>query len=180
MILDREQSCLVVIDVQQRLTPAMHEPDTMIDNCAVLMRAASRLGVPTLVSEQYPKGLGATVPQLAELADAATIIDKVHFSCAADDRCRGWIEEAGRPQVVICGIESHVCVTQTALGLSDAGYGCAVVADAVSSRDPANRALALERLRANGVEIVATEMVLFEWLESAQDPAFKDVSALIK
>jgi nicotinamidase-related amidase len=180
MLLEADKSVLCVIDVQQRLAPAMAEPERVIAKSALLMTAAARLGVPMLLSEQYPKGLGPTVDPLAELAPEGSIHAKVHFACTDDPDYRASLDGFGRSQAVLTGIEAHVCVLQTALGALGAGYQVAVVADAVASRDPANKAAALERLAANGIEIVTAEMVVFEWLKQAGNDAFRELSALIK
>lgn len=180
MLMNRAQSCLCVIDVQQRLAPAMHGLSDVIANCAILMKAAARLSVPALVSEQYPKGLGATVPELAEAACLDDVIEKISFSCHGEKTWRDTFADLSRPQAVLCGIETHICVLQTALDLRLSGTAVFVVADAVTSRTPESKAVALDRLRDNGVEIVTTEMVLFEWLEQAGTPDFKDISRMIK
>ncbi len=133
-----------------------------------------------LVSEQYPKGLGPTVPDLASLVPPDNIHSKVHFSCLGDEALAGEIERLGRSQAVVCGIESHVCVTQTALDLIAHGKECFVVGDATSSRDPLHVPLALDRLRGEGATVVATEQVLFECLDTAGTNLFKEVTALIK
>jgi len=180
MLIERDSACLLVVDVQERLAPAMAEPETVIRNAAILMQAAARLGVPILASEQYPQGLGRTVPALQALAPATTFFSKIDFSCATDPGLRARLAETDRRQVVICGIEAHVCVLQTALGLQQQDYETFVVADAVSSRAPTSRETALQRLRDNGVELVTTEMVVFEWLGKAGTPEFKELSRLIK
>jgi nicotinamidase-related amidase len=154
--------------------------DACIARCAFLVRAARRLGVPVLASEQYPQGLGRTVPALAGLLDPAEVHAKLHFAGPADPALRAAIEAHGRDQVVLGGMEAHVCVLQTALQLKALGLEPIVVADAVASRDPVNRELALARLRANQVEIASSEMVVFEWLGQAGTPAFKELVALIK
>lgn len=180
MILDADRAQLLIVDVQERLAPAMHEGDAMIGRCEVLMKAAGIMDVPILVSEQYPKGLGPTVASLKALAEESAILGKVHFSCVNDPDLKGALSENERPQVVIGGIEAHVCVLQTALGLTEAGYEVAVAADAVTSRNPESVSLALARIEGSGVSVVNTEMVLFEWMHSAGTPEFKQVSALIK
>ena len=180
MLLDVDKSLLLVIDVQERLAPAMSGGGDMIVRAATLMRAAGMMAVPVVVSEQYPKGLGPTVPEIAALAPAGAIRDKVHFSCAADPDLLAAIRDAGRPKVVIAGIEAHVCVLQSALGLAVAGFDVAVAADAVASRRDGDRDRALDRMAANGIEVVTSEMAIFEWLHTAGDPNFKAVSALVK
>ncbi len=177
MIMDVSKAQLLVVDVQERLLPAMAEPDLVTGGCAKLMTAAKRLAVPVLVSEQYPKGLGPTV---AALQDAGAVYAKLAFSYAGDAGIVAAIEAHKRPQLVICGIEAHVCVLQSALGFKAKGFDVAVVWDAVSSRKLADKDLAAQRLRADGVAIVNVEMTIFEWLGAAGTPLFKELSALIK
>jgi nicotinamidase-related amidase len=174
MILKADLSLLLAIDVQERLLPAMADPVAVEQGAARLMRAARRLGVPMLVTEQYPRGLGPTVPGLAALASPEETLEKIHFSCAAEPSVQA------RHQAVLCGIEAHVCVLQSALGLAAAGWSVAVVEDATSSRRPDDRAAGLRRLAASGVVVVTAEMVLFEWLGRAGTDAFRDVQKLIK
>lgn len=180
MLIERSKSCLLVVDVQEKLAPAVAESAAAIGNSAILMQAAARLGVPVIVSEQYPQGLGPTVAALRALAPEAARASKLSFSCAADPGLQQRIKETDRSLLVICGMEAHVCVLQSALGFQQAGYRVVVVADAVSSRAPANREAALQRLRENGVEVATTEMVVFEWLGQAGTPEFKELSRLIK
>lgn len=176
MLIQREQSALLLIDVQQRLLPAMSEPEQVVDNCAWLLRLAARLELPVLMSEQYPRGLGHTDPRLLELAPPGAVIEKLHFSCAAEPGCLERIDVLNRPQWVLAGIESHVCVLQTALGLHALGKEVYVVAEAVSSRRASDKQLALDRLRQAGVRIVSREMVGFEWLHKAGDDLFREIS----
>jgi nicotinamidase-related amidase len=183
MLLDRARSQLLVVDVQDRLLPAMHESERMVENCAVLMQAAHRLGIPVTISEQYPKGLGPTVARLDNVKGDAPVMEKLHFSCAAHSgistRVRGLASD-GRSQIIVCGIEAHVCVLQSALGFADGGLNVFVAADATSSRKPESARVAHDRLAAAGVHIVTTEMAVFEWLHIAGTPEFKDLSKLIK
>ncbi len=180
MLIQAERSALLVIDLQERLVPAMHDPAAAVANAVILLRAAARLGVPVLLSEQYPTGLGPTMAAIAALAPPESIVAKVHFSCLDDSTYLERFNAFGRQQAVICGVEAHVCVLQTALGLKESGHDCAVVADAVASRAPASKEAALGRLRQAGVEVVTAEMVVFEWLAKAGTPEFKEVSALIR
>jgi nicotinamidase-related amidase len=180
MLLDAARSVLLIVDVQEKLLPAMAEPDAVVANGKILMEAAARLGVPVVVSEQYPKGLGPTVPALAALAAPESIMAKLHFSCAEDPAIGARLASLGRSQIVIAGIESHVCVLQTALGLGGKGVTSIVAADATSSRAPANKAAAMARFAANKIETVTTEMVVFEWLGRAGTPEFKDLSRLVR
>lgn len=183
MLLDRARAQLLVVDVQDRLLPAMHEGEAMVERCALLMQAAHRLGIPLTISEQYRRGLGATVARLDNLKGGAAVMEKAHFSCAADPAIAAHIEglaRSGRSQVMICGIEAHVCVTQSALGFKERGLPVTVITDAVTSRRPESVAVASSRLAAAGVTLANTEMAVFEWLHQAGTPEFKDLAKIIK
>ncbi|MBI5165277.1 MAG: hydrolase [Magnetospirillum sp.] len=180
MLIEAAHSSLLIVDVQEGLLPVMADPRRVLRGCDILLRAAARLALPVLVSEQYPKGLGRTMGELLALAPAGAVAEKLHFSCAFDAPLKARLDGLARPQVVIAGIEAHVCVLQTALGLKAAGYAPVVVADACSSRDAANHQAAMARLAANGVEVATVEMAVFEWLHCAGTPDFKDLSRLIK
>ncbi len=180
MLITSERSVLAVVDVQERLAPAVHDVERVVRNAAILMKAARELGVPMLVSEQYPKGLGHTVAPIRDLVHGGAVIEKIAFSCMADPVFADRMAALDRDQVIVCGIEAHVCVLQTCMGLLDAGKRVFVAADAVSSRVARNAELALDRLRGCGVEIVSTEMVVFEWMQRAGTPVFKTLSALIR
>lgn len=180
MLITAEKSCLLIVDVQDRLAPAVAEHERVIERCGVLMRAAQRLAIPVIVSEQYPQGIGRTVAALQGLAPAGAVAEKMHFSCMADAELRRRIDDLGRRQVVVGGMEAHVCVLQTVLELRAAGYDVFAVADACSSRKTSDAAAAFARMSRNGVEVVTSEMVVFEWLHRAGTPAFKDLMPLIK
>ncbi|TVR96837.1 MAG: hydrolase [Rhodospirillales bacterium] len=174
------QSYLLVVDIQERLAPAVAEPEQVIANTARLLQAAHRLDIPVLASEQYPRGIGQTVAALRALLPPRSVMEKMHFSCLDDGACAERIRSLQRRQAVVAGMEAHVCVLQTAEGLIEAGYDVFVVADAVSSRVPANHDRALQRLSTDGAHIVSTEMVLFEWLNKAGTPVFRELMTLIK
>lgn len=174
MLIEAEGSCLLGVDIQERLMAAVRDSARTIANCAWLIDVAQRLDVPVLLSEQYPKGLGHTVPELRRRVSEA--MAKTRFSCAADEGCRARIEDLGREQLIVMGAEAHVCVLQTALGLLEAGKQVFVVADCIASRDPRNAELAIARMRAEGVRIVSREMVAFEWLYEAGTERFKSIS----
>lgn len=176
MLLQADQSCLLVVDIQERLVPHMHGHEDLVTNAAWLMALATEMAVPTLVSEQYPKGLGPTVDALRTLAPPEAFMEKTHFSCAAAPECQVHLYAVDRDQIVVAGIEAHVCVLQTALGLVEAGKQVYVVADAVSSRRADDKELALHRMRGEGVRVVSREMVAFEWLQQAGTPQFKEIS----
>lgn len=176
MLMRAETSCLLVVDLQERLMPAINLADQVVENSAWLIQIAQRLSVPVLASEQYPRGLGRTVTAIRELLPANAVVEKNHFSCAAELECMRRIDLLGRDQVVLVGVEAHVCVLQTALDLKMVGKEVYLVADGVSSRSPRDMELALERMRAEGVRIVSREMVAFEWLHQAGTDRFREIS----
>ena len=180
MLIDAHDSCLLVVDLQERLLPAVAAADGVIANTRTLIAAAARLEVPILVSEQYRRGLGPTVAPVAETLPAGVVVEKMTFSCLRDAGFAERHKALGRGQAVVAGTEAHVCVLQTVDDLLAAGVDVFVVADATSSRTPASHAAALRRLANEGARIVTTEMVVFEWLERAGTPVFKELSALIK
>lgn len=166
-------AALLLVDLQQRLMPAIADGEKVIARSVRLAEAATLLGVPVLATEQVPEKLGPTVEQLAGYPHLVT--PKSRF--AADG---GGLVPPGRSEIVVAGAEAHVCVLQTVLALVADGHRVLVVADAVGSRDPQDRAVALERARAAGAEIVTSEMVLFEWLGDATHPRFREVQKLLK
>jgi nicotinamidase-related amidase len=175
MLIDADNSSLLVVDVQERLLPHIHDWQRVLDNVMWLVQVATRIGVPVMATEQYPKGIGSTQAELAALLPPGSVAEKIHFSCVAD-RCLPGLAGADRRQVVVCGTESHVCVLQTVLELRQQGKEVFVVAEAVGSRDPEHKALALERMRRHGVDVVCREMVAFEWLRRAGTPLFREIS----
>lgn len=176
MLMDRDNCALLIVDLQERLLRHIDGWQRVLENTLWLTRLAQRLGVPVMASEQYPRGLGPTHPELATLVPRQAIAEKTHFSCAAA-QCLPGLPGSERRQLVICGIEAHVCVLQSALELHWDGKTVFVVAEAVGSRRPADRDLALARMRGHGVEIVSREMAAFEWLKQAGSEEFREVSA---
>ncbi|MDF1553984.1 MAG: hydrolase [Deferrisomatales bacterium] len=176
MLIDAKNCCLLVIDIQEKLVPAVHQSETLIERARWLIEIAHRLEVPVLASEQYPRGLGRTVAPVAAVLGERPVLEKLHFSCAADPGCRSALDALGRGQVVLVGMEAHVCVLQTALGLRQQGKDVFVVADVVSSRDPEDKALALARMGQAGVGVVSREMVVFEWLHLSGSETFREIS----
>jgi len=176
MLIRAGESCLLVVDVQERLVPALPGGQAVVESCAWLMEIANRLSVPILVSEQYPEGLGHTVSRLVDLVAESAVMKKVHFSCFAEPTCRQRLEALGRRQIVVAGMESHVCVQQSALDLKHAGYDVFVVADAVASIRDADRDLGFLRMRDEGVRLLSRSMVAFEWLGKADTKEFRDIS----
>jgi nicotinamidase-related amidase len=176
----RERAALAVIDIQERLLPVMHEKDRVVQNAVRLIRAAEILKIPLLVTEQYRKGVGATVPEVAAAISRFAPVEKLAFSrCGADGFVEG-LKQRGVQDVVLCGIEAHVCVAQTCLDLLDLGFRPFVVADAVSSRTAENHQFGIARMRDAGAVITSTEMIIFELLGRAGTDEFKQVLPLIK
>jgi nicotinamidase-related amidase len=175
MLLEAEASALLIVDVQARLLPAIENGERVLLNCAWLVRLARELDVPVGVSEQYPQGLGPTVPALRELVMPDRIVQKIHFSCVAEGRL-AQLSGFAREQIVVAGTEAHVCVLHTCMDLLAEGREVFVAADAVGSRNPVDRELALARLRQNGAQIVTREMVAFEWLRRAGTDLFRRIS----
>lgn len=175
-VLERERTALVVVDVQEAFRPAVGEFDAVAGNVAVLVQAARILDLPIVVTEQYPRGLGVTVPEVARHLDGVPRLEKTVFSAA---RAQGF-DLGGRDQALVCGIEAHVCVAQTVADLLDAGADVQVAGDAVSSRSAANRRAGLAKIEASGAMLTSTEMALFELLGRAGTPEFKAIQALVK
>jgi len=174
MLMNREKSVLLIVDVQAKLAPAIHDGDQVIQNCIWLSGVAERVGVPIVVTEHWPQKIGGTVEAVRAATSNAEYVSKECFSAEADGCLKVTSVEARR-QVIVCGTEAHVCVQQTALGLRWAGKEVFVVADACGSRDPANRDLAYARMRSHGIEIVSREMVAFEWLQRGGTEMFSEV-----
>lgn len=180
-ICSRDESQLVIIDIQQRLCGTM-EPtslQTVIRNCGILLQAAKTLDVPALYTEQYPQGLGATLPQLVQWLPPDNRVEKTSFSCCEESEFCAHLDDT-RPQIVLAGMEAHICILQTALQLQEMHHRVFVVEDAVISRSPAHKVNALERLRQAGVVVTNTESVVFEWLKVAEGDNFKTISKLIR
>jgi len=178
--LTRARTGLVVVDIQERLLPAIFEQERVVQNAVRLLQGAAVLQVPIFATEQYRKGLGRTVPEVAAAIPGFAPIEKLEFSACGAAGFVPALQAAQVADAVLCGIEAHVCVSQTCLDLLEKGFGVFVAADAVSSRTPENYRLGLDRMRAAGAVIVSTEMVLFELLERAGTEEFKQILALVK
>ena len=178
-MLDEKGCCLVVVDVQGKLAGLMCEKETLFKNVRILIQAANILDIPILWYEQKPESLGPTVPEIAELLSECTPQAKTSFSCCSEE-LHDMLESLDRDQIILCGIESHICVYQTAVDLMSAGYEVDVVADAVSSRTSENKRIALERMRDEGANLSCVEMALFELLGTADHPKFREIAKLIK
>ncbi len=179
-MIDIEKCCLVVVDVQGKLAQLMDGKESLFANIEVLIKAAKALEMPILWCQQNPRALGPTVPQLVKLLGGVEPVDKMSFSCCGDT---GFIEKLNAlkaTDVILCGIEAHVCIYQTAMDLLDRDLDVHLIADAVSSRTAANRQIAVRRLTAEGANLSSTEMILFELLKTAEHPEFRELCRLIK
>ena len=175
----KSSTALLVIDVQERLMPVIDNAQQVFDNVNKLLRGAEILGLETIVTEQYPKGLGNTCKEVV-LSENQTVLEKICFSCLQSSNINDQLKLTNVKSLIICGVESHICVLKTALDAVEAGYQVHVVADAVASRSAHNKQLALERMRQSGVFITSVEMILFMLLNEAGTEEFKAISKLIK
>src|ERR1700694_3065865 len=174
--LDPQHCTLLVIDIQEKLLPPIYEKDRLVRNSQLLIRLARILSLPILVSTQYAKGLGQTIPEIASLAPGVEATDKLEFGCLANSEfCSTLATVKGRDTLLLCGMETHICVMQTALGALNQGHIVHVAADAVSSRTELNWKLGLQRMRDAGAVISSTEMMIYELLGKSGSPAFKEM-----
>ena len=176
----RTHAGLLVIDIQDRLLPQIFEKERLINNSVLLIKGVSVLGLPIFATEQYRKGLGLTVPEIASTINGFAPVEKVTFTACGAEGLVSEFRTRKLTQILLCGMETHVCVLQTGLDLLQQDFEVFVVADAVSARANQNHQLGLQRLRDHGAEIVSTEMVLFEMLERAATPEFKQVLAFVR
>ena len=179
-MLDIKECFLVVVDVQGKLAQLMYDKDVLFKNIQTLIKAAKILDIPVVWCQQCPKALGPTVPEISEFLVDIKPINKTAFSCCGDEQFNIRLNELSRKQVLLCGIETHVCIYQTAVDLLGKGFPVDVIANAVSSRTKENRKVALKRMSAEGVKISSVEMALFELLKTAEHPNFKEIARLIK
>ena len=175
-----EHTVLIVVDVQEKLAHVMSERRVLVENLQKLIKGAQVLGIPILLTEQNPQGLGATVPEIAHLLSDVEAVRKLSFSCCGSDRFMQALRALNRKQVLIAGIETHVCVYQTAMDLLDLGYEVQVVTDAVSSRTVENRQIGLAKTRDAGATLTSTETALFELLKVAKGAKFKEIVNIVK
>jgi nicotinamidase-related amidase len=181
--LEASQCALIVVDIQEKLLPPIFQKEELVCNAKLLIRAAAALKIPTIMSTQYAKGLGKTVPEIASLLPESEAIDKDQFSCFGSDVFSSLLKRlhgSQRNTLLLCGMESHICVAQTALAALRDGYLVHVASDAVSSRTEWNWKIGLDRMRAAGAVISSTEMIIYELMRSSSSPAFKEMLPHLK
>lgn len=176
----REESILAVIDMQERLVPVMSNNEELVNKVAKLIEGCKACEVPVLVTQQYTKGLGDTIEPIKGALPPYTAIDKTAFSCCEASEFAEKLEKSSRKRVIICGIESHVCVLQTAIDLQESGFQPVVIKDCISSRNTDDMEVALNRFKQEGIIISTMESILFEFVTNAKDPSFKAISKLVK
>lgn len=179
-LIDRADSFLVLVDIQEKLAPAISVIDRIIASASALLQAAQTLGVPVVLTEHCADRIGHTLPELLEATPAPLVLAKSHFDALAEEGNRAALTELSGRRPIVCGTETHVCVLQTVFGLLDAGFEPLVVADAVGSRKALDKEAGLARMRAAEVGIVTSEMVIFEWLRRADSEDFRALLPVIK
>lgn len=178
--LSAENSLVLIIDIQDRLVAALNK-DVVVENAIKTVSAAKYLNIPVLLTEQYPKGLGHTVQKLTDaLPEGSEVVEKTYFNALLENGMLDKIKSYGKKQIVIFGIETHICVHQTASALVEAGFDVYVIKDACASRNKYEFKQGIDAMVANGVKVSCVEIALFEWLKGAKNPKFKEVQALIK
>lgn len=180
--IQRENCQAIIIDVQEKLSPHIYRYNDILKKTLILIQGLQVLDIPILLNEQYPEGLGRTVPEIMAVLDAtkSKTIEKVTFSACDNDESWNYLAQQNRISVLVFGVEAHVCVMQTVLDLLDNGMQPVVIADAIGSRSAYDRRQAIRRMRRAGAVITTTEAILFELCRSSKDPAFKAISQLVK
>ena len=179
-MLTPDNTLLVVIDIQDRMVRVMHHKERLLQNLVKLIRGVQVLDIPIVLTEQYPSGLGPTLPEITELLPGVRPIEKVCFNCCDEERFRQKLESLNRQQVLIAGIEAHVCVYQTAMDLFGQGYEVQVVVDCIASRDVENKEVCLTEMSHAGISPTTAEMAPFELLKVAKGDQFKQISDIVK
>ncbi|MDH3714582.1 MAG: isochorismatase family protein [Gammaproteobacteria bacterium] len=178
--MDARTSLLLLVDIQERLAPVLPDIDWITANSVTLLTAAERLAVPVLATEHCADKIGPTITAVRERIADGLVVHKTYFSAHAEPEIAARLASLHRPQVIVVGIEAHVCVLQTTLDLQGSGYTCHLVEDATGSRSAPDKQAAVSRMRDQGVQIVTTEMVLFEWLQRGDSAAFKDLFPMLR
>ncbi|SFX28978.1 hydrolase [Marinospirillum alkaliphilum] len=176
MLLQASTSLLLVVDIQSKLAPHIHQASNVINTSCWLLEIARELGVTIRATEQYPEGIGSSVSAIARLLKEGETLQKMHFSAMKEEHIHNHLADLGKPQVVLMGTEAHVCCFQTAADLLEQGYSVYLVEEGLGSRNPKDKQLALERLKQLGAQVVSREMVAFEWLEKAGTDTFRRIN----
>lgn len=179
-MLDIDHTVLTIIDVQGNLAHAMHDKETLFTKIRQLIKGVLMLGIPVILTEQNPKKLGPTLPEIHELIPDLTAIPKMSFSCCNEKAYMDTVSSFGKKKMLIAGIESHICVYQTSVDLLNMGYEVQIVTDAVASRALENKKLAINKMSRMGIEMTSVEMALFELLKTAEHDKFREISKIIK
>jgi len=179
-LLSKDGAVLLIIDIQEKLFPHMHKKEEVSKNVRRLIKFVKVVGIPIVLTEQYPKGLGRTIREIKELIPEVKPIEKVEFSCLGSEEFRGALKRLDAKTLILTGIETHICVSQTAIEALDMGYGVHVVSDATSSRREEDRTVGIERMRQGGAVISSTEMLIYEVLRRAGTKEFKEALRLVK
>lgn len=180
MRIKREVSAGLIIDIQEKLFPHMYQNEALLKKCTTLIEGLKVLEVPLLITEQYPRGLGVTVDEISSLVAEDPLVEKITFSCCDEPALLQTVQIQTRKTIIICGIEAHVCVMQTVVDFLAKGYTAVVVEDCISSRNPEDKRVAIERMRAEGAVITTCESILFELARVAGTAEFKSISRLVK
>ncbi|MDO4546306.1 MAG: hydrolase [Bacillota bacterium] len=179
-LLTKENTAFVVIDFQEKLMPAMSYKEELEEKMVRLAKGMKVLGIPTIVTQQYTRGIGETIPSIAEALGDFTPIDKTTFSCLANQEFKKQLEETGKKNIVVCGIEAHICVQQTALQLLEEGYTVYIAVDCISSRNQDDMLWSVTRMGEAGAVITTYEAILYELLRDSKAEEFKAISAIVK
>lgn len=179
-MLTTDNTVLIVIDIQDRMVRVMHSKERLLQNLVKLIKGAQVLDIPIILTEQYPAGLGSTLPEINELLPDIQPIEKLCFNCCDEERFRQELETLNRQQVLIAGIEAHICVYQTSMSLLQSGYEVQVVVDCIASRELENKEVCLTKMSHAGISPTTTEMALFELLKVAKGEKFKQISNIVK
>lgn len=179
-MINKDEACLVIVDVQGKLAEMVYDSERLLANIERLVQAVTIFNVPILWLEQYPKGLGKTSEQIAQHLTHQQPIEKIEFNACLNAQFTNALQQTARKQMIVCGIESHICVYQTAASLQQLGYEVEVVVDAVSSRTEANKMIGIDKMKAKGIAPTATESVIYELMARAGTPEFKQILPLIK
>ncbi|MBR0173116.1 MAG: hydrolase [Lachnospiraceae bacterium] len=175
-----ENTLLLVIDFQEKLMPAIARHEEILERSVMLIRGVRILDVPVMLTQQYTKGLGASLPEIYDAAGSRDYYEKRDFSCCGVEELMTALKESGRKQIIVIGAEAHVCVLQTCLDLIDAGYQVMLAVDCIGSRKEADKNVGIQRATMEGVLVTTAESVLFELTKSAAHPSFREISALVK